>query len=327
MSSRQLHALALRYEGESLHILDQTRLPHEEVWVNVQHPKDMHLAIQRLAVRGAPLIGVAAGLSLACYARWGASDPDIREWARRLREARPTAVNLMKAIDHIVDFQSTGRINVSELVARAESLFAADVELCRALATRGAELIDDWDGLLTICNTGGLATAGVGTALGAIRLAHEQGKKIHVYACETRPLLQGARLTMWELQKLKIPCTLITDSMAGSLMQQGRVQKVLVGTDRVAANGDFANKVGTYTLAVLARHHSIPFYAFAPSTSLDPSCSSGSEIEIELRNSEEVLRDWSPQNIEVWNPAFDVTPRSLISEVVTEGGFLATAPT
>lgn len=314
---KTLTSMSLRYENDVLEVLDQTKLPKEEVWIRINHPNDMIQAIQRLAVRGAPLIGVAAALSLARYAEWGAADPDIIVMAKKLREARPTAVNLMHAMDHVV-LNHQGRPNVKDIVRRAEEVFERDVEICNQLALRGESLIENWDGILTICNTGGLATAGSGTALGVIRKAFENRKQIHVYACETRPLLQGARLTMWELKKLGIPCTLITDSMAGALMAQGRVQKVFVGADRIAANGDFANKVGTYTLAVLAKHHNIPFYAVAPSTTTDPRCATGAEIEIENRTDQEVLRDWSPDGVAVWNPAFDVTPRSLIDGIVLE---------
>ena len=202
------------------------------------------------------------------------------------------------------------------LVREAEAFFDEDVALSDAMSERGAALIQDGDSILTHCNTGGLATVGIGTALGAIRRAHEQGKKIHVYVDETRPLLQGARLTTWELARLKIPHTLICDNMAGFLMSQGKVQKVFVGADRIAANGDFANKIGTYGLAVLAHHHRIPFYVVAPETTFDSSCKSGSEIPIEQRRPDEVRAGKSPASCEVWNPAFDVTPRTLVTGIV-----------
>jgi methylthioribose-1-phosphate isomerase len=315
---KSLAAMSIRYDNEVLEVLDQTQLPHEEIWIRIHHPNDMIAVIQRLAVRGAPLIGVAAALSLARYAEWGAADPDIMLMAKKLREARPTAVNLMHAMDHVILNHKPARLNIKDIVRRAEEIFERDVQLCDQLALRGEALIENWDGILTICNTGGLATAGVGTAFGVVRKAFENGKQIQVYACETRPLLQGARLTMWELKKLGIPATLITDSMAGALMAQGRVQKVFVGADRIAANGDFANKVGTYSLAVLAKHHEIPFYVVAPSTTMDPQCATGADIEIEKRADSEVLRDWSPEGIEVWNPAFDVTPRQLIDGIILE---------
>jgi methylthioribose-1-phosphate isomerase len=240
--------------------------------------------------------------------------------AQNLREARPTAVNLMNAVDRLADAlaQPTAASRTAALVAEAESIFDEDVALCAAMGQRGADLIQDGDSVLTHCNTGGLATAGIGTALGAVRRAHEQGKRIHVFVDETRPLLQGARLTAWELGKLKIPYTLICDNMAGFLMSQGKINRIFVGADRIAANGDVANKIGTYSVAVLAHHHRVPFYVVAPRTTLDAACPSGKMIPIEQRKPEEVRAGKSPADCAVWNPAFDVTPRELITAIVLD---------
>ena len=214
-------------------------------------------------------------------------------------------------------------------VSEAQAIFAEDVRLCEGMATHGAALIQDGEHLLTHCNTGGLATAGIGTALGVIRRAHEQGKRLHVYADETRPLLQGGRLTAWELQRLGIPATLITDSMAALLLRDGKVQRVLVGSDRVAANGDFANKVGTYGLAVQAHFHGVPFHPVAPFSTVDLACPNGAAIPIELRNAAEVrgfgpLR-WAPETMPAWNPSFDVTPVDLVTSLVLDRGVYTAA--
>ena len=308
-------SLGLKFEREKLLVLDQTLLPHEEKWIECRTPDDMIGLIQRLAIRGAPLIGVGAALSIAQYAEAGANPEQISREAAKLRAARPTAVNLMIAVDRMLG-QGPADMTRERLVREAEAFFDEDVALSDAMSERGAALIQDGDSVLTHCNTGGLATAGIGTALGAIRRAHEQGKKVHVYVDETRPLLQGARLTTWELAQLKIPHTLICDNMAGFLMSQGKVQKVFVGADRIAANGDFANKIGTYGLAVLAHHHRIPFYVVAPETTFDASCKSGKDIPIEQRRPDEVRAGKSPVNCDVWNPAFDVTPRTLIAGII-----------
>lgn len=308
-------AMAIKVENQVLKILDQTKLPEEEVWISIDCPTDMEMAIKQLKVRGAPLIGVAAGISLAQYAEKGVSEGEYMAAAKLLRESRPTAVNLMYVIDFLTRFEST--YNVEEVISKAEKVFAEDVELCQKIANNGSAFVEDGDNILTHCNTGGLATAGMGTALGVIQKAYQQGKNIHVYVDETRPLLQGGRLTTWELTQLGIPYTLICDNMAASLMAQGRVQKVFVGADRIAVNGDFANKIGTYGLAVSCQYHKVPFYCVAPYTTIDFDCRSGAEIPIELRSENEVrgVRDyiWAPEQCEVYNPAFDVTPNSLVS--------------
>ena len=309
-------SLGLKHDGHTLWVLDQTQLPDAEVWLDGSTPEAMIALIQRLAVRGAPLIGVAAAACLATYAHRGATAAEYATVCAALRAARPTAVNLMWAMDRM---KAT-----SDPVAEAEAIFAEDVRLCEGMAEHGAALIQDGEGLLTHCNTGGLATAGIGTALGVIRRAHEQGKRIHVYADETRPLLQGGRLTAWELRRLGIPATLITDSMAALLLRDGKVQRVLVGSDRVAANGDFANKVGTYGLAVQAKHHGVPFHPVAPFSTVDLACPSGAAIPIELRDPAEVRGygawRWAPETMPAWNPSFDVTPVSLVTSLVLDRG-------
>jgi methylthioribose-1-phosphate isomerase len=309
-------SLGLRHDGRTLWVLDQTQLPDAEVWLDGSEPAAMITLIQRLSVRGAPLIGVAAAASVATCAQRGASAADYAAACAALRAARPTAVNLMWAMDRMK--------GASDPEAEAQAIFAEDVQLCEGMARHGAALIQDGEGLLTHCNTGGLATAGIGTALGVIRRAHEQGKRIHVYADETRPLLQGGRLTAWELKKLGIPSTLITDSMAALLLRDGKVQRVLVGSDRVAANGDFANKVGTYGLAVQARFHGIPFHPVAPFSTVDLACPTGAAIPIEERDQAEVrgfgtLR-WAPAGMPTWNPSFDVTPVDLVTSLVLDRG-------
>lgn len=328
-----LNSLSLQFQLESLDgnskaqlkLLDQTLLPHEEKWLNIKNVPEMIEAIKALRVRGAPLIGVAAALSLAKSALDGNSIEQLKKEADDLYEARPTAVNLMICMARMKNVLQSQDNSQKALTQTAIDIFNEDVELCEKIAINGAALFEDGDRILTHCNTGALATAGVGTALGAIRKAHEQGKKIHVYVDETRPLLQGGRLTAWELQKLGIPFTLITDNMAGHLMSQGSISKAIVGCDRIAANGDFANKIGTYSVAVLCHFHRIPFFVAGPYTTVDPECPSGADIPIEERKAFEVLGvegsfdggykkiQWAPNNSAVYNPAFDVTPHSLVS--------------
>jgi methylthioribose-1-phosphate isomerase len=314
---RDLASLALRVEGGRLRILDQTRLPGEEHWMEVADPFAMVEAIRRLAVRGAPLIGVAAALSLALHAR-RESGPRLREAAQALRHARPTAVNLMWAMDRMDA--------AADPEGEAEAIFLEDVALCEAMAERGCALMGPGEAVLTHCNSGGLATAGVGTALGVIRRGFERGLVRHVYVDETRPLLQGARLTAWELDRLGIPFTLLADSMAAILLRDGAVDRVLTGADRVARNGDFANKVGTYGLAVQARHHGVPFHAVAPWSTVDLACPDGLSIPIEQRDPGEVRafghRPTAPEGAPVFNPAFDVTPAALVTSLVLDRAVL-----
>jgi methylthioribose-1-phosphate isomerase len=318
---KPVDSLALRHDGRVLRVLDQTLLPDREVWIEAGVPEAMIGHIKRLAVRGAPLIGVAAALSLACMAEAGAAPAALARAAAALRAARPTAVNLMWAMDRMGAVLEAGP---AALGAEAEAIFAEDVALCEAMARHGLSLFGPGEAVLTHCNSGGLATAGIGTALGVIRRGFEAGLVRHVFVDETRPLLQGARLTAWELARLNIPHTLITDSMAAILMRDGRVQRVLVGADRVARNGDFANKVGTYGLAVQARHHGVPFHPVAPWSTVDLQCPDGRSIPIELRDPAEVRGfgawRWAPESSPAFNPSFDVTPVQLVTSLVLDRG-------
>lgn len=326
-----LESLGLRFTQSTQHcelwILDQTLLPLKEEWIPLNTVGDAIAAIQALKVRGAPLIGVTAALSLGQSAIKGARLAQLKQDAQALVLARPTAVNLMLGMNRMLA-GIAARKTPEELLGLAVDIFNEDVLLCEAMAAQGAALIDSGDNILTHCNTGGLATAGIGTALGVIRECHRQSKTVHVYVDETRPLLQGARLTAWELKKLEIPYTLITDTMAGQLMQRNNVQRVIVGCDRIAANGDFANKIGTYSLAVLANYHRIPFYVAGPYTTVDWNCPEGSQIPIEQRKPSEVTGaagafgcvEWAAPDSPVYNPAFDVTPAELVSRWILDCG-------
>jgi methylthioribose-1-phosphate isomerase len=322
-----LQSMGLRFQNEHLEILDQQLLPQKEVWIIIRNVEQMIQAIRQLKVRGAPLIGVAAALALGDSARKGAGLAQLIQEAQALNEARPTAVNLMLAMARLRPLLSQG---AEKIWTAAVDLFHEDVALCERIALCGLPAFQEGDSILTHCNSGGLATAGIGTALGVIRKVWESGRKIHVYVDETRPLLQGGRLTAWELGKLGIPYTLIADNMAGFLMKQGKIHKVVLGSDRIAANGDFANKIGTYSVAVLAKAHSIPFYVAAPWTTVDPHCPSGAQIPIEERRPEEVRGalgsfgqvQWSPDDAVVYNPAFDVTPAELVSGWIMDRGLL-----
>ena len=318
-----LQSLALRHDGQRLWILDQTLLPDQEVWLPGDDPQIMIQHIRRLAVRGAPLIGVAAALSLAAFAESGASLEALRQAAAELRQARPTAVNLMWAMDRMTRLLDQGG-RARDLSAEGAAIFHEDVVLCEAMAEHGCTLFSAGEAVLTHCNSGGLATAGLGTALGVIIRGWERGLVSHVFVDETRPLLQGARLTAWELGQRSIPHTLITDSMAAILLRDGRVQRILVGADRVARNGDFANKVGTYGLAVQARHHGVPLHPVAPWSTVDLDCPDGQSIPIELRDPAEVRgqggRRWAPEGVPAFNPSFDVTPVELVTSLVLDRG-------
>lgn len=330
---KNLSALSLKTEKGQLFILDQQLLPDEELWILVESPDHMIDIIKKLKVRGAPLIGVAAALSLALSVTDKTSLEEFKKTAESLRASRPTAVNLMNALDRMIKAAEQSQMDKAEIIKMAETLFEEDVDLCLKMAKVGESLIQDGDNILTHCNTGGLATVGVGTALGLITHAHSMGKKIHVYVDETRPLLQGGRLTTWELEKAGVPYTLICDNMSGKLMSEGKVSKVFLGSDRIAMNGDFANKIGTYNLAVLCNYHKVPFYTVAPRTTIDPECSSGEHIPVEMRKDEEVrgvfgtfgdIR-WAPKKAQTFNPAFDVTPVSLLTGMVIDDQYLSQA--
>lgn len=327
----------LEYRDGALWILDQTRLPGETVEIECRDHEMVAEAIRVLSVRGAPAIGLAAGYGTALAARNLAAEGkqgtafrgDLSDAMHVLRETRPTAVNLAWALDRlqrVLDTMTEAPASevAERLLAEAHRMTAEDEEANRAMGAHGAALIPDGANVLTHCNAGALATGAYGTAVGVLRAAHEAGKRIHVWVDETRPLLQGARLTAWELKDLGIPFTLITDNMAAHFMKIGAIDAVVTGADRIAANGDAANKIGTYGVAVLARAHGIPMYVAAPASTVDLSIASGEEIPIEQRRAEEVTQvrgqRIAPEGIEVANPAFDVTPAELISAIITEHG-------
>jgi methylthioribose-1-phosphate isomerase len=308
-----------------LSLIDQTRLPRETVVIECRTPEDVAEAIRSMRVRGAPAIGVAAayGLALAALSRPDNLVGALERAAAELRATRPTAVNLQWALDRILA-RARSAPSVDEVVELANAMAEEDVTVNRQIGSFGVELVPPRANVLTHCNAGALATVDYGTALGVVRAAHENGRGIHVYVDETRPFLQGARLTAWELRQLGVPMTLITDNMAGHFMSRGEVDLVIVGADRIAANGDVANKIGTYSLAVLAQAHSIPFYVAAPTSTVDLSISSGEDIPIEERSSAEVTHilgtPIAPEGIEAAHPAFDVTPARYVSAIVTERG-------
>jgi methylthioribose-1-phosphate isomerase len=308
----------MRWEGDHLAMLDQRILPGQEKWLDLRTHEDVVLAIKDMAVRGAPAIGIAAAYGMALAALNGA---DLTEASKALAASRPTAVNLFWALDRISGLDDK---SFKAFLAEAEQIEAEDLAMNLAIGTNGERLIPQGANILTICNTGALATAGHGTALGVIRSAHYAGKQIHVWTCETRPRQQGLRLTAYELQREGIPFHSIADGVAASLMRAGKVDCVIAGADRIAANGDTANKIGTYALAVQAKHHGIPFYIAAPSSTFDSSLPSGDLIPIEERHASELTHiegvAIAPEGCDVYNPAFDVTPGALIGAIVTEKG-------
>ncbi|MEY2569715.1 MAG: methylthioribose-phosphate isomerase [Acidimicrobiaceae bacterium] len=302
----------IEWVDDHVRLIDQRQLPDELVLVDVTSVAQLCDLIRTLAVRGAPALGAAGAMGVALASVLG---DDVEVAAARLRDTRPTAVNLAWGIDRA--------LASVDPVGEAKRIAHDDVETNRRIGAAGAALIGDVASVLTHCNTGSLACVGYGTALGVVRAAHEQGRRLHVWVDETRPLLQGARLTMWELDRLGIPARLIVDSAAASRFGAGLVDLVLVGADRIAAHGDVANKVGTYGLAVLAHHHDVPFYVAAPTSTIDAACPSGSAIEIEERGGDEVS-PWWPGS--VGNPAFDVTPAALVTAWITEEGVSTTPP-
>ena len=325
--------LTMDEDSDELILLDQTRLPNEESTVAISTARALYDAIRRLQVRGAPAIGVAAALGLyACAVRFEDETPEgflysLRKTKAFIASARPTAQNLFWALERTERAAGTGTIPemLARIRAEALAIFEEDIAICRAIGENGLSLLHPGDGLLTHCNAGALATVRFGTATAPIYLGHARGYDFSVYADETRPLLQGARLTAFELARADIRVTLECDDMSASLMRTGAVQAVLVGCDRVAANGDFANKIGTFPLALAAKHFGIPFYVCAPLSTVDFSCKSGAEIPIEQRKSEEVTELFythrmTAQGVGVYNPAFDVTDAALVTAFVTEAG-------
>ncbi len=323
----------IEWQGENIRMLDQTRLPLEEIYLELTDIPGLCEAIRALRIRGAPAIGVAAAYGLALGANAINSDSKedflskLSEVSETLAATRPTAVNLFWALDRMnrIAQQGSSVSEIKEALMNEVKLIEQETdEADRRMGQFGADLIEDGFTILTHCNAGALATAGYGTALGVIKAAHEQGKKVQVFADETRPLLQGARITAWEMMKEGIPVTLITDNMAGHFMKEGKIDCAVVGSDRIAANGDVANKIGTYSVAVLAKEHSIPFYVAAPVSTIDYSLKSGDEIPIEERDPIEVtcIRDVriAPEGVKVASPAFDVTPHKYVSAIITEQG-------
>jgi methylthioribose-1-phosphate isomerase len=330
----------LKWTDAGVTFIDQTKLPTEEIWITCGKYEAVADAIRTMVVRGAPAIGVAAAMGIALGAR-DLNVTSISEFrngigqiCRVMGETRPTAVNLFWAIRRMQrKFEEVSGRNIplikQALIDEALAIHAEDIATNRAMGANGAPLMPESGGVLTHCNAGALATAGYGTALGVIRAAVEAGKKIHVFADETRPILQGARLTAWELMKDKIPVTLMADNMAATMMAQGKIQAVIVGADRIAANGDTANKIGTYSVAILAHEHGIPMYVAAPFSTIDMETPNGSGIPIEQRSTREVThiggKQIAPTGVLVENQAFDVTPARYISAIITERG-VATAP-
>ena len=307
-----------KWQDERLLMLDQRILPLREEWIELRTHEEVAMAIKDMVVRGAPAIGISAAYGMALAAK---NRANLEQASKTLAASRPTAVNLFWALDRIAALQTN---DFETILAEAQAIEREDLEMNRAIGRHGAELVPQNANILTVCNTGGLATAGHGTALGVIRTAHEQGKNIHIYTCETRPRMQGLRLTAYELSKDGIPFHSIADGAAASLMRAGKVDLVIAGADRIAANGDAANKIGTYSLAVLAKHHGIPFYIAAPSSTLDPTLPTGDLIPIEERSADELTEidgiRVAPQGCPIYNPAFDVTPGELIAGIITEKG-------
>lgn len=329
----------LTWTLEGVRFIDQTKLPLEESYVLATTYEQVAEVIVTMVVRGAPAIGVSAAYGIALGAQQTKAktaaefEPEFEKICARLAGTRPTAVNLFWAIDRMKRLFAALRAADStistvreRILAEAHAMYEEDIAACKAMGAHGGALLPDEGGVLTHCNAGALATCGYGTALGVIRSAVEQGKRIHVYADETRPFLQGARLTAWELMADGIPTTVICDNMAASLMRAGKIKAVVVGADRIAANGDFANKIGTYNVAILAREHGIPFYCAAPWSTIDTATPTGDAIPIEERSAVEVThhggKQLTPHGVGICNPAFDVTPAKYVTAIITERGVL-----
>jgi methylthioribose-1-phosphate isomerase len=332
----QIVNIKLCERGDAVILLDQTRLPNETVYVALQEQGELFDAIKRLMVRGAPAIGIFAAYALYVLVNRsketapGALMEELRALQRTLAAARPTAVNLGWALERMARAAESKRDESVDAIKAAlllecRAIHEEDMRMCSAIAEHGLTLLKDGDGVLTHCNAGPLATSSYGTALGPLLLAKERGMNIRVFADETRPLLQGARLTAFELKNAGVDVTLICDNMAGMVMKNGWINACFVGCDRVAANGDVANKIGTSGVAILARHYGIPFYVLGPTSSIDLTCKTGADIEIELRDGEEIRskfyeKPMAPEGVKCYNPAFDVTDNGLISAIVTQRG-------
>lgn len=323
-------------DEDAVIILDQTKLPNEEEYLSLSTAEDMVEALQSMRVRGAPVIGIFAAYSLYVLARQIEADSyedfyeQLHQQVYFLNSSRPTAANLRWALDRMESLvQAHKRASLPEIVQmigdEAEAIQREDIQMCRQIAENGLTLLEEGDGILTHCNAGALAASRYGTALGPILLGHDQGMDIHVYVGETRPLLQGARLTSYELYREGVDVTLICDNMVSTVMKNGWIQAVFVGCDRIALNGDVANKIGTSGIAILAKHYGIPFYVLGPSSSIDPECPNGDGILIEMREAEEVRSAYfsepiAPEGVACYNPSFDVTDHSLITAIITEKG-------
>lgn len=327
----------IEWKNNQVVMLDQRKLPREEVYLSYTTLEEVADAIKTMVIRGAPAIGVAAAMGVALGAQKIQANnfkefyDQVIQICETLRKTRPTAVNLAWALERMKHFlrehqnQPISQLKQA-LIQEAQNICDEDIKLNQMMGQKGEVLFENGDKVLTHCNAGALATAGFGTALGVLYAAKEKGKKLAVFADETRPFLQGARLTAWELMKNNIPTTLITDNMAGWMMKKGEISKVIVGADRIAANGDVANKIGTYSVAVLAEKHKIPFYVAAPLSTIDLKIKTGEEIPIEERSFEEVTHhgglELAPKGVKVRNPAFDVTPNELVTAIITEKGIV-----
>jgi len=336
MKSNELINIRLNNNGTAVIILDQTLLPNEEKYIELSSADALFEAIYSLRVRGAPAIGIFAAYALYVLARQIKTEDfeefskEVLQYSAYLDSSRPTAVNLSTQLRRMEDLiKSSSGLKITQILEamreEADNIYYEDVAMCRAISEHGVTLIKSGYGIMTQCNAGPIATSKYGTALGPIILGHEKGMDLHAFVCETRPLLQGARLTAFELDRAGVDCTLICDNMASIVMSEGKINAVFAGCDRIARSGDVANKVGTSGLAILAKHYNIPFYIFGPSTTIDMDCESGAEIEIELRKPEEIkemfyTKPMAPKNVKCYNPSFDVTPNSLITAIITEKG-------
>ena len=336
--------ITIEWRGDHVIMIDQRKLPHEEIYVKLTTYEEIAQAIETMVIRGAPAIGVAAAMGVAlgiqksnakevsCHSRESGNLALKQEFLKiyeRLYQTRPTAVNLRWGLERMKKcFEDFSHLSVSQLKQSLENealkIYEEDIQINRAMGANGKQFIQNDSKIMTYCNTGTLATAGYGTALGVIRAAYEEGKNFLVYVCETRPFLQGLRLTSWELYKEGIPQKVISDNMAASLMAKGEVSGIFVGADRIAKNGDTANKIGTYSLAVLAKYHGVSFYVVAPTSTIDLECPTGREIPIEERNPKEITHMGGKaiglETVDVYNPSFDVTPHELITAIITEKG-------
>ncbi len=318
----------LSEDEKELIILDQTQLPNRRIYLRLRSREELFRAIKELQVRGAPAIGIFAGFAMYVLAQQYDGEEFLsrfREDAAYLNSSRPTAVNLSWALRRMTRTAEESGGDLRALRAECQAILDEDIAMCTAISEHGLSLLKEGDGVLTHCNAGPIATSRYGTAIGPILMAQERGIRLHAFCDETRPLLQGARLTSWELQNAGVDTTLICDNMAATVMSQGKIQFCFVGCDRVAANGDTANKIGTYGVAILAKHFGIPFYVLGPSSTIDMACATGKDIPVELREADEIRSKWyrepmAPEGVKCYNPSFDVTDHSLISGIITEKG-------